>query len=125
MTKAAPKHRAMPRLAPVHQPLTEHLNGGGWRANKRTAAQRGYGYRWQKARDQYLQEHPLCVMCQDAGTVKASAVVDHITPHRGDVRLFWDENNWQALCKTHHDGEKQRQERANERGAAHALAHRA
>lgn len=25
-------------------------------------------------------------------------VVDHITPHRGDVALFWDESNWQALC---------------------------
>ncbi len=34
--------------------------------------------------------------------VKAN-VVDHITPHRGDKKLFWDENNWQALCKHHHD----------------------
>ncbi|MGN0150610.1 MAG: HNH endonuclease, partial [Clostridia bacterium] len=30
-------------------------------------------------------------------------VVDHIVPHRGDERLMWDENNWQALCKPCHD----------------------
>jgi 5-methylcytosine-specific restriction protein A len=25
-------------------------------------------------------------------------VVDHIVPHRGDKKLFWDSSNWQALC---------------------------
>ena len=30
-------------------------------------------------------------------------VVDHIVPHRGDARLFWDEDNWQPLCKSCHD----------------------
>lgn len=24
-------------------------------------------------------------------------------PHRGDQKLFWDESNWQALCKPCHD----------------------
>ena len=28
--------------------------------------------------------------------------VDHIVPHRGDPRLFWDEENWQALCHSCH-----------------------
>ena len=28
--------------------------------------------------------------------------VDHITPHRGDRQLFWDESNWQPLCHRHH-----------------------
>jgi 5-methylcytosine-specific restriction protein A len=32
-----------------------------------------------------------------------ATVVDHIIPHRGNQRLFWDQNNWQALCKRHHD----------------------
>jgi len=27
-----------------------------------------------------------------------SAQTDHVVPHRGDMRLFWDANNWQALC---------------------------
>jgi 5-methylcytosine-specific restriction protein A len=30
-------------------------------------------------------------------------VVDHIVPHRGREQLFWDESNWQALCKPCHD----------------------
>jgi 5-methylcytosine-specific restriction protein A len=30
-------------------------------------------------------------------------VVDHIVPHRGREQLFWDESNWQALCKACHD----------------------
>ena len=34
--------------------------------------------------------------------IKAT-VVDHITPHRGDKKLFWDEDNWQPLCKRCHD----------------------
>ena len=28
--------------------------------------------------------------------------VDHIVPHRGDRDLFWDRNNWQALCHSCH-----------------------
>lgn len=39
-----------------------------------------------------------------------STVVDHVIPHRGDDVLFWDESNWQALCKSCHDSHKRRQE---------------
>ncbi len=41
-----------------------------------------------------------------------SPVVDHIEPHRGNLMLFWDESNLQAVCKAWHDSEKQRQEKA-------------
>lgn len=40
----------------------------------------------------------------------ASAVVDHIAPHRGDRDRFFDPANLQALCKGCHDGRKQRAE---------------
>ena len=30
-------------------------------------------------------------------------LLDHIIPHRGDQKLFWDEQNWQPLCKDCHD----------------------
>jgi 5-methylcytosine-specific restriction endonuclease McrA len=46
-----------------------------------------------------------------------SPVVDHIRPHRGDLSLFWDEANLQALCKRCHDTEKQSQERSGGRPA--------
>lgn len=81
-------------------------NRASWRGDKRTAAQRGYGYRWQQAAKLYLDRNPLCVMCQAKGIVCAATVVDHITPHKGDVHLFWAVDNWQALCKPCHDTDK-------------------
>jgi 5-methylcytosine-specific restriction protein A len=68
-----------------------------------TAAQRGYSSRWQRYRLTFLQEHPLCVQCKDAGLIVSATVVDHVTPHRGDYVLMWDPANHQALCKPCHD----------------------
>jgi 5-methylcytosine-specific restriction protein A len=59
--------------------------------------QRGYSYKWHKARKTYLMANPLCVKCG-----KPATEVDHITPHKGDMNLFWDVNNWQALCHECH-----------------------
>ena len=68
-----------------------------------------YGSAWQAARRTVLLEHPFCAMC--GKPLRGSdAVVDHIKPHRGDWKLFWDVSNWQALCKRCHDSHKQRQE---------------
>ena len=69
----------------------------------RSAASRGYGTAWRKARKQYLEEHPLCVECMKEGRYVKATVVDHVVPHRGDKVLFWDRSNWQALCKRCHD----------------------
>lgn len=77
-----------------------------------TSAQRGYGGRWQKARATWLRAHPLCKMHADMGQVVAATVVDHIEPHRGDMKLFWDTSNWQSLCKACHDRHKQRLEKS-------------
>ncbi|MBQ9664807.1 MAG: HNH endonuclease [Oscillospiraceae bacterium] len=68
----------------------------------RSASARGYGRAWQKARQRYLAAHPLCVECMKEGKYVKATDVDHIIPHRGDKRLFWDEGNWQALCHSHH-----------------------
>lgn len=72
-------------------------------SNRSNSARRGYGHRWRKARETYLSTHPLCVKHQARGQVVVATVVDHIIPHRGDNQLFWDSNNWQALCKQCHD----------------------
>lgn len=72
-------------------------------AQRGTAASRGYGYRWQQARKLYLQMCPLCVRCQAQGVINAALIVDHVTPHKGDQALFWDQSNWQPLCKRCHD----------------------
>ncbi|WP_045573628.1 HNH endonuclease [Desulfosporosinus sp. I2] len=68
-----------------------------------SAASRGYGSRWRKASKRFLEEHPLCVACEREGKLTPSKIVDHIKPHKGDMMLFWDESNWQALCKRCHD----------------------
>jgi 5-methylcytosine-specific restriction protein A len=45
-------------------------------------------------------------MCRKLDVVTIATVVDHIIPHKGDKRLFWDPSNWQPLCKLHHDSDK-------------------
>ncbi|MDN7144082.1 HNH endonuclease [Pseudomonas sp. JQ170] len=82
---------------------------GSWRSDK-TSTQRGYGYKWQQARERYLFDHPLCVYCARHGLTAAASVVDHKIPHRGDQDLFWNQSNWQSLCKPCHDSVKQAEE---------------
>ena len=55
----------------------------------RSAAGRGYGSRWQKARKQYLESHPLYVQCMKEGRYVKAMDVDHVIPHRDDPKLFW------------------------------------
>lgn len=77
-----------------------------YESSRQSSTQRGYNYKWQKASKAFLKKHPLCECenCQ-AGKlqVKESEVVDHIIPHEGDMKLFWDRNNWQAMSKPCHD----------------------
>lgn len=72
-------------------------------ARRPSATQRGYDHRWRKARERYLRLNPLCVSCFAVSRTAAATVVDHVIDHKGDERLFWDEGNWQALCKGCHD----------------------
>lgn len=94
----------MPSRAPKHRPYTakavEHVPGDSVRL---TTAQRGYGSRWQKARETFLNRFPLCRECNRSGRIRLARIVDHVIPHRGDQELFWDTSNWQPLCKTCHD----------------------
>lgn len=66
-------------------------------------SRRGYGRLWQRVRLVYLADHPWCRTCLDRGLYVAADVVDHIRPHKGDVNLFWNVDNWQSLCKPCHD----------------------
>lgn len=70
-----------------------------------SAHARGYGRRWQKTSTAYLLAHPICAdPFKDHGSApRPAGVTDHIVPHKGDMKLFWDPNNWQPLCKVCHD----------------------
>lgn len=89
-------------------------------AQRGSSTQRGYGYRWQKTSKAFLRAHPLC-QCDDCkeGELRLlpSQVVDHTIPHRGDMKLFWDPNNWKAMNKRCHDRKTARED-GGFRGAA-------
>lgn len=72
-------------------------------SRKKTTYQKMYTHEWSRARKQYLSKNPLCVKCKEIGIIKAAYVVDHIIPHQGNKKLFWDINNWQSLCETCHN----------------------
>jgi len=72
-----------------------------------SARERGYNWEWQKARKEYLERHPFCRF----GCGRLATLVDHVIPHKGSPRLFWDRTNWQPLCTPCHSREKQRRER--------------
>ncbi len=57
---------------------------------------------WRKAARRFLSRNPLCSDCAELGAVVAATQVDHITPHKGDLKLFWHRKNWQPLCQTCH-----------------------
>lgn len=57
---------------------------------------------WRDASKAWLAAHPCCAECERAGVVTPAVEVDHIEPHRGDRRLFWDPRNRQGLCRPCH-----------------------
>lgn len=88
------------------------------------ARQRGYDSKWDKARKEFLQVNKWCCRCSLHGNWTLATTVDHIVPHLlaeaktpAEIakarKLFWDKNNWQPLCKPHHDSTKQREERGD------------
>ena len=91
------------RYCPAHKPLHPEP--------VRSASSRGYDAQWRRVSKQYLAAHPLCVRCLSRGVYTKATVVDHIRPHRGDPSLFWDQSNWQPLCKQCHDRKTGREDR--------------
>ena len=118
----------MPWKPTVHRPAGAKSSAEVKRELDRqrpSAARRGYDGRWRRARSRYLAEHPWCVRCLVEGRLTPATVVDHVEPHRGDERLFWDQDQWQGLCKQHHDAKTVRDGRWGQRqlsdGAARSI----
>lgn len=71
--------------------------------------------RWQALRLEVLARD--LYTCRQTGVLLTgkspapnSPVVDHVIPHKGDERLFWDPNNLQAVSKAYHDSDKRKME---------------
>lgn len=69
---------------------------------RQNSHQRGYTREWYRKTQAYRNEHPCCEQCEKEGVVTAATVIDHKIPHRGNQSLFWNEDNWQALCVSCH-----------------------
>ena len=78
------------------------------------ARARGYSRLWEREAARFKREFPFCgnrpcglapVMseCADRGILTPAYAVDHVTPHKGNQRIFWDiAGNWQSLCQACH-----------------------
>lgn len=66
-------------------------------AERGTAAQRGYGARWQRESKAFLAEpgHERCA----CGCGRPADMVDHIRAVKGDMALFWSRSNWQPFAR--------------------------
>ena len=103
MPKRPCRYPGCPNLCEKGTFCEEHRKEWSPDALRGGSAARGYDGRWKKARSLFLKQHPLCAFCQAEGKIVPATVVDHIIPHRGDKILFWDETNWEPLCKECHD----------------------
>jgi len=65
-----------------------------------SAATRGYGKKWQRARREFLDAYPRC---STPGCPNIATVVDHHVPHKGDLSLFWNRRNWRPRCAPCHN----------------------
>jgi 5-methylcytosine-specific restriction endonuclease McrA len=63
-----------------------------------SATQRGYDGKWRRESKAFLAqpENRFCA----CGCGRVADMVDHIKPHRGDMRLFWNRANWQPLASS-------------------------
>jgi 5-methylcytosine-specific restriction enzyme A len=100
----------MPSGPPIHRradgrPAPQDLRSRGG------ARQRGYDGRWEAARALHLAASPLCRYCELDGRLEAATLVDHLYPHRGDMRVFWFASWWISSCAVCHSGFKQGVER--------------
>lgn len=71
-------------------------------ARRGTAAQRGYDGRWQRVREMYLRQHPLCEVCEAEGRVTPATMVHHKQPIKAGGRAL-DIENLMAVCVMCHN----------------------
>lgn len=77
----------------------------------RKSKRRFYNSEWEKARIAFLMAHPFCAECKRNGRDTIATVVDHIQPHKGDLKLFWNQRNWQPLCTSCHNKKTAREDK--------------
>jgi len=84
----------MPSRPKIHRPHPP--------TKRKSAAQRGYGTDWQKARLEFLAkpENKFCANCLKQGRQTPATVVDHSGGHNINRSNFWDKSLWRPSCKS-------------------------
>lgn len=91
---------------PAHQPKpAPRQESAAWHGLYATKAWR------ETLRPRQLLREPFCRACSELGVRRRATVVDHVRPHRGDTKVFFDATNLQSLCKNHHDAKTMRERR--------------
>lgn len=115
----------MPEMPATFRPSNMPPRGASdraYEARRGSARDRGYTPQWDRASRAYLSANPLCLGCLAVGRTVPAVLTDHIIPHKGDLVAFWDQGNWQASCKPHHDKVKQKLEQLYHAGRLDAAA---
>jgi 5-methylcytosine-specific restriction enzyme A len=74
---------------------------GGWKGERGTRHERGYGAAWDRLRKSILRRDLyLCQPCERIGRTTPAREVDHIIPKANGGTD--DDTNLQAICKAHH-----------------------
>ena len=58
--------------------------------------------RWQKVRNIYIRNNPLCESCRKQERITAATLVDHIIPVQADYSQRLAMDNLQSLCRSCH-----------------------
>ena len=71
--------------------------------NKRGSSRsRGYDYKWEKVRKEYITRHPLCERCESLGII-TSAVLVHHKVRLADGGEAYNPDNLMSLCYRCHE----------------------
>jgi 5-methylcytosine-specific restriction protein A len=68
---------------------------------------------WRMMRAEQLIIELYCRMCTAEGKRVRATDVDHVIPHRGNRKLFYDKKNLQSLCHRHHSKKTWRENNQN------------
>ena len=69
----------------------------------RKTSERGYGWDWQRFREQYLWDHPLCMDCEAECMVTPATEVHHRQKIKDAPGRRLEAENCMALCDRHHN----------------------
>jgi 5-methylcytosine-specific restriction protein A len=107
MPSRAPKPCSTPgcrNLLKVGRFCRQCMENGKARESRPNAGDRGYNARWRDYRIEFLSRNRFCADPFEIHEIPVFAdVVDHRKPHKGNMELFWDESNHQALCEFCHN----------------------